>query len=98
MYVFRYAAASESGNKRAQGFELYTGVTYGLADPQPLPESLLTDQSNHLWKVELPRYLKEGVHTAKVYTTDKYGHQYTDFKVFEIMDKRPAPLFQIQAS
>lgn len=94
LYSYRYAAHSTSGDPRAQGFELFRASRFGPTDPRPLPESFLTTSSNHLWKLPLPRDLAVGVHTVRVLTTDMHGHTYTETKVFEVMDRRPAPFFR----
>ena len=94
MYVFRYASRSTTKNERNQGFELYQGSRYGPADPQPMGESLLADQSVHLWKVAVPQDLAIGVHSVRVRVVDMYGLEHVENKVFEVMEERPAPLYQ----
>lgn len=94
LYVFRYANKSESGNERAQGFELWGGAKYGTADPQPLDGWMLTESSLHLWAVDVPADLAEGIHTLRVITKDVYGNIYQSNKTFEVMEERPAPFFQ----
>ena len=96
MYVFRYAAKSESGDERSQGFELWNGANFGTADPQPLDGWMLTEASNHIWAVDIPADLKEGVHTLKITTRDTYGKFYTSHKTFEVMEERPAPYFRME--
>lgn len=94
MYVFRFANKSESGNERAQGFELWTGARFGTADPQPLDGWMLTEASNHIWAVDIPADLEDGVHTAKIITRDAHGNKYKTIKTFEVMEERPAPFFR----
>lgn len=94
MYVFRYAARSESGNERSQGFELFRGARFGTADPQPLDESRWTQASNHIWAVNLPADLEDGVHTVKVTTEDVYGQAFEMTKTFEVAEERPQPYFR----
>ena len=91
-YVLRYAIRSESGDPRAQGFELYRGARFA-GDPQPLPENLLTRRSTHLWRVKLPD-LAPGAHTARVITVDVHGRMHDDLLAFEILDERPPPFFR----
>ncbi len=93
LYVFRYAAKSESGNDRAQGFELFRGNRYGTADPQPTTTGL-TESSNHLWAIDLPSNLAEGIHTLKIVTKDAFGKYYSSHKTFEVMSERPEPYFR----
>jgi hypothetical protein len=95
LYVLRYAIRSESGDKRAQGFELYRGSRYE-GNPQPSEESLLTDESNHLWRVALPEKLAKGAHEAKVTTVDVHGNEYSEVIAFEVADERPAPYFRTE--
>jgi len=97
MYVYRFAAISESGDERAQGFELFQGdAKFGPTHPQPMPEWLLTTRSNHLWQVDLPTDLARGIHTATVKTTDAYGKQYQESFVFEVASDRPSPYARME--
>lgn len=94
MYVFRYAAKSESGDERTQGFELFRGAHYGTADPQPLDGSRWTEASNHIWAVNVPADLENGVHTVAITTEDAYGQSFETLKTFEVADERPQPYFR----
>jgi hypothetical protein len=94
LYSYRFAAKSESGNERTQGFELWTGAHYGPDNPQPLDEWMLTDQSHHMWQAPLPADLKEGVHHAKVITIDLHGKKYVDSLTFEVVKERPPAFFR----
>jgi len=94
MYVFRYAAKSESGNERTQGFELFNGAHWGTADPQPLDASRWTQSSSHIWTFDMPVNLADGVHVIKIATEDAYGKHYSLTKTFEVADERPAPFFR----
>jgi hypothetical protein len=94
LYVFRYAQASESGNPRTQGFELFRGSHFGTADPQPLPAGRWTENSSHVWTVELPVDLADGAHNVTVTTKDVYGNIYTSNKPFEVLAERPEPFFR----
>jgi hypothetical protein len=94
LYSYRFAAKSESGNERTQGFELWTSAHYGPDNPQPLDEWMLTDQSQHMWQASLPADLKEGVHHAKVITIDLHGKKYMDSLTFEVVKERPPAFFR----
>ncbi|AZZ94122.1 phosphohydrolase [Hahella sp. KA22] len=94
MYVYRYAARSESGEERAQGFELFNGSRFGVADPQPSGASMWTESSNHIWSVAIPADLEQGAHILRVIVSDGYGQIFTSVKAFEVMDERPAPYFR----
>lgn len=92
MAVARYAYRSTSGVARNQGFELFQGSNFGSpADPQPLSEFFLTDQSQHVWKIDLPANLQPGVHTAKVATIDKDGQSFVEVLTFEVLDATERP-------
>lgn len=93
LYSYRYAALSNSGNDRAQGFELFQGDKLGPADPRPLSEWLWTDQSMHLWQANLPTDLEEGSHIARVTTVDVFGYQYEETMIFEVAEERPSGFF-----
>lgn len=86
LYVMRYAVRSESGNARAQGFELYRGSRF-TADPQPTSTGLTTN-SNHTWYIPLPN-LGDGAHTARVRTVDAHGQVFQEVIAFEIRNERP---------
>lgn len=96
MYVFRYAASSESDNERAQGFELFNGSRSGIADPQPLQGSFWTEASNHIWAFDIPANIADGIHTVKIITRDHYGKYYSSHLTFEVMETRPAPYFRYE--
>ena len=96
MYVSRYAAESTSGEERAQGFELWTAAKFGPDKPQPLPEWMLTDQSNHLWAAKIPNDLQPGVHVLEVCTIDIYGQIYKENIAFEVRDERPLPYYDTE--
>jgi 3',5'-cyclic AMP phosphodiesterase CpdA len=94
-YVLRYAIRSESGEPRAQGFELYRGSRFN-GNPQPQEESLLTDESNHLWRIAVPDGLAKGAHEVRVRTVDLHGNEFSEVLAFEVLDTRPAPFFRTE--
>lgn len=94
LYSYRFAARSESGQERSQGFELWTGAHFGPENPRPLDEWLLTDQSMHLWTAKLPADLQNGVHVAKVKATDRHGESREDTITFEVRNVRPFPYYE----
>lgn len=96
LYSYRFAAKSESGKERNQGFELWTGAHFGPENPRPLDEWLLADQSMHLWAAPIPANLATGVHVAKVTTTDKNGTTWEENITFEIRDERPQPHYNFE--
>lgn len=96
LQVARYAFVSDSGDERAQGFELFMASQFGPGDPQPLSEFFLADQSMHLWKAKMPADLEKGIHVAKVVTKDVHGNRYEEIINFEVMEERPQPYFRTE--
>ena len=41
--------------------------------------------TNHLWKAGLPADLGPGTFTLKVTATDEYGHDFTAYKIIEVV-------------
>ena len=88
MQIARTALVSDSGNPRAQGYELFGGAANGPATPRPEGSFFWTVQSNHIWRVALPADLPLGAHVAKVTTVDLHGaHSEADL-AFEVMEQR----------
>ncbi|MGF1475315.1 MAG: calcineurin-like phosphoesterase C-terminal domain-containing protein [Geminicoccaceae bacterium] len=93
MQVARYAFASQSGEPRNQGFELWKEAAF-QGDPQPLQEWMIADQSNHLWKAQLPADLETGIYNAAVTVTDHFGRKHTSNLTFEVMEEIPPMRFR----
>lgn len=91
MYVYRFAAKSESGNERAQGFEKFQGSKFGVSDPRPIDSWQWAQSSIHLWAYDLPNTLPIGAHTVYVRTEDVHGQRYKSHMTFEVMDVHPFP-------
>jgi hypothetical protein len=91
LYVLRYAIRSDSGNARAQGFELFRGSRF-TADPQPTSTGLTT-HSNHTWRIPMS-HLGTGAHTARVRTVDAHGQIFQEVIAFEIRDERPPAFYR----
>lgn len=100
MQIARHAFASDSGEPRANGFELFQGsIRCGTADsgacsPRPDGSFFWTDQSNHIWQVKLPSDLEVGPHSVKVVTEDLHGNRFEDNLAFEVREARPPKYFQ----
>lgn len=94
MYIFRYAAASTSGDARAQGFELFNGAHFGTSDPRPAEGWFWTENSSHLWSYPVPKDLSPGVHVARVVTRDVHGKVDKANITFEVRTERPEPYFR----
>lgn len=100
MQIARHAFASDSGQPRANGFELFRGdqrcAGEGGAPCTPRPDGnfFWTDQSYHIWQVALPHDLEAGIHVAKVTTRDIHGNRYEETVAFEVREERPPKFFQ----
>ena len=90
--VGRWALQSRSGDKRAQGFELFQGHQRGPAPPQP--QGALADRNMHLWRARLPEDLAIGVYRVSVSSTDRHGATSSDTIVFEVVERPPPPGFR----
>ena len=84
--VARHAIVSESGDEKAQGFEVFRGRQLGPS--APMPQSSIADRNMHLWRVQLPE-LPVGVYPIRVTSTDRNGHTYTDVITVEVRAERP---------
>ncbi len=91
MTIGRYAWASQSGDPRAQGFEVWQGSSFGPASPQSANAWMIADSSTHLWRLEMPSDLPVGVHVITVTTEDTHGREWSDRITFEVRAERPTP-------
>lgn len=66
------------------GFNAF-GRTFGPLSPRPLPLWLLTTQSPHIWKCEVPKNLLPGVHKVEVKAVID-GVPYREIKIFEVIE------------
>lgn len=82
--IGRYAWESQSGNPRTQGFEAFQGDRFGPVPPQGIRAGSVTDQSPHLWRLQMPQDLPEGAHIATVTATDQHGRTWMDRITFEV--------------
>ena len=88
MQIARTAFVSDSGNPRAEGYELFQGSQNGPATPRPEGSFFWTVESNHIWRVALPADLPLGAHVAKITTVDAHGKLYEEYLAFEVMEQR----------
>ncbi|WP_227270138.1 calcineurin-like phosphoesterase C-terminal domain-containing protein [Roseobacter weihaiensis] len=91
MTIGRYAWTSETGDPRAQGFEVWQGSQFGPASPQPADTWMIADSSSHLWRVEMPDDLPEGAHVIEVTAAMQDGREFRDRITFEVRSERPNP-------
>ncbi|MFQ6548760.1 calcineurin-like phosphoesterase C-terminal domain-containing protein [Aestuariibius sp. 2305UL40-4] len=79
---------SNSGGDDTAGYRTWQGTEWiGVAGP--LQRWMLTDNSKHLWRVDLPTDLVVGVHRMTVSTTDRYGREFSRGYTFEIVEDIP---------
>lgn len=88
--VGRAAFRSARGGDETAGFTTGRG-SRATGVPGPLRRGLLTDNSSHLWRADLPENLSEGVHVLEVKTTDRYGRTFSHKLTFEVVKELPEP-------
>ena len=91
----RMAWRSAQGGDETAGYDMFTGVDWEGV-PGPLPRWLLTDNSQHLWRADLPADLPAGVHVMEVKTTDRHGRTFTTTTTFEVVEEMPQLTWQSQ--
>lgn len=91
MTIGRFAWQSQSGEPRAQGFEVWQGSSFGPANPQPANPWMIADSSTHLWRLQMPQGLPVGAHIVDVTATMSDGREFTDRILFEVRQERPFP-------
>ena len=99
MQIARFGYTSDSGEPRANGFELFGGsqrcpAGEGPCTPRPDSSFFWTDQSQHIWQLALPSDLELGVHIVKVKNRDRFGREFEELVTFEIVEERPTKFFQ----
>lgn len=92
--VGRTSQQSTSGDEQAQGYRLYRGSQYGPGAARP--GNNLADRMHHLWRYDLPKDLKEGVHRAEVTAVDSYGREFEQSFVFTVVKERPRMEFRTE--
>ncbi|MEM7398791.1 MAG: calcineurin-like phosphoesterase family protein [Pseudomonadota bacterium] len=84
----RMAFRSTTGGEATEGFRTWQGFQW-KGPPGPFPDRMLTRQSSHLWRADLPESLPEGPHVLTVLTTDRYGRTFREVVRFEVVEKLP---------
>ncbi len=84
----RMAFRSAQGGDDTAGYQTWKGTTWA-GQPGPFKPWMLTRQSNHLWRVDLPADLPNGVHRLTARTTDRYGRTFDKTYTFEVVDAVP---------
>jgi len=81
-------ARSVDGGDATAGYTTWQGFEWqGVANP--FQGWMLTDNSHHLWRVDLPAELPEGTHTLTVKTTDRHGRTFEHTQTFEVVAELP---------
>ncbi|WP_308917265.1 calcineurin-like phosphoesterase family protein [Jannaschia sp. LMIT008] len=84
---------SAQGGDDTAGYRTWQGTEWvGVAGP--FQSWMLTDNSAHLWRVDLPADLPIGMHVLTVETTDRHGRSYARDYPFEIVEDLPDPNWQ----
>ncbi|WP_283638913.1 calcineurin-like phosphoesterase C-terminal domain-containing protein [Marinovum algicola] len=89
------AIRSDRGGDDTAGYAMFQGNRMsGVAGP--FPRWLLTDNSLHLWRADLPSDLSDGVHVMTVTATDRHGRAFTTDYTFEVVAEIPQMTWQTQ--
>lgn len=89
------AARSVDGGSDTQGYTTWQGAEW-VGRPGPAQRFMLTDNSSHLWRVDLPDTLRLGIHSMTVATTDRHGRTFERTYAFEVVDELPNPDWQAE--
>ncbi|MDA4844482.1 calcineurin-like phosphoesterase family protein [Hoeflea poritis] len=87
------AFKSAKNGEATDGFNTWTGVEW-RGVPGPLQSWMLTKNSQHLWRADLPADLPAGVHTLTAQTTDRYGRTFDHTITFEVVEQMPQMTWQ----
>ncbi|MEL6203750.1 MAG: calcineurin-like phosphoesterase family protein [Pseudomonadota bacterium] len=87
------AVRSVEGGEDTAGWRTWQGTQW-IGVPGPLQSWMLTDNSNHLWRADLPESLPVGTHVLTVSTTDRHGRTFSEDYVFEVVETLPNPHWQ----
>ncbi|WP_299916911.1 calcineurin-like phosphoesterase family protein [uncultured Roseobacter sp.] len=89
------SARSVDGGSDTQGYTTWQGTEW-FGKAGPFQRWMLTDSSQHLWRVDLPSELPIGTHTLTVSTTDRHGRFFTQKYAFEVVEELPNPNWQAE--
>ncbi len=84
------AIRSARGGDETIGFRAFRGEVFS-GPAAPFPRWLLSDNSQHLWRIDLPANLPTGAHTITIESTDRHGETSTRSYPFELVDELPNP-------
>ena len=91
MTIGRWAWESQSGDPRAQGFEVWQGSRFGPAAPHAANTWMIADSSPHLWRLQMAPALPIGAHIVEVTAVMDDGREFSDRILFELRAERPFP-------
>lgn len=84
----RITFRSDRGGDETAGFTTWRGDEWqGVAGP--FQKWMLTDNSQHLWRADLPADLSAGIHIMEVITVDKHGRKFSVDYTFEVVEEMP---------
>ncbi|MEL7027526.1 MAG: phosphoesterase, partial [Pseudomonadota bacterium] len=72
------------------GYRTWQGSEW-IGAPGPFQRWMLSDNSVHLWRVDLPETLPNGVHLMEITATDRHGQTFTESYTFEVVEDLPNP-------
>lgn len=89
----RMAFKSARNKEATDGFSIWRGDKWqGI--PGPFRTWMLSVNSQHLWRVDLPADLPAGVHRLTAQTTDRYGRTFDHTIAFEVVETAPPMAWQ----
>jgi len=82
------ASRSIDGGEITAGYTTWQGVPWA-GKPGPFQRWMLTDNSQHLWRAELPTDLPVGTHRLHIHVVDRSGRMFEDTLTFEVVEELP---------
>ncbi|WP_189799429.1 calcineurin-like phosphoesterase family protein [Tateyamaria sp. syn59] len=82
------AARSVDGGDETAGFSTWQGTSW-TGKVNPFQGWMLTDNSSHLWRVDMPSDLPVGVHKIEITVTDRHDRVFRDTIAFEVVEELP---------
>ncbi|WP_299771828.1 calcineurin-like phosphoesterase C-terminal domain-containing protein [uncultured Tateyamaria sp.] len=82
------AARSVDGGDETAGFTTWQGTSWS-GKANPFQGWMLTDNSSHLWRLDMPTDLPVGTHTVEITVTDRHDRVYRDTIAFEVVEELP---------
>ena len=86
---------SVTGGDETAGYRTWQDTIW-QSQAGPFQGWMLTDNSNHLWRADLPADLGTGIHSMTVEATDRHGRTSTRRYTFEVVDEIPNQNWQAE--